>query len=103
MKKHLGAFVAVVILGASIPGAALASQRLCSAVVPGNWRDTIDAPPEWTPVGCSSFAKWQGASQVQIGCTTSTGVSFGEPFPPGQAKLTDKNFPLDNSCGWRND
>lgn len=103
MKKQVSAFVATLIISASVPGAALASQRLCSAVTPGNWRDTIEAPPEWTPVGCSNFTKWQSATQAQIGCTTTTGVSFGEPFSPGQARLTDKNFPADNSCNWRND
>ena len=45
MKKQVSAFVATLIISASVPGAALASQRLCSAVTPGNWRDTIEAPP----------------------------------------------------------
>jgi hypothetical protein len=77
-------------------------KKLCSVFVPGNWRDTITVDqPGWFTIQCNTYRVAVGATQLQLGCLTPTGFSFGQPYVGQQAG--NANFPPDNSCGWSND
>jgi len=71
-------------------GLHLGGQKLCSAIVPGNWRDTILVSNEWKPETCASFGYAIGATQFQLACVFPDsfswgGVNGGAPEP---------------NCGW---
>lgn len=59
------------------PGVAITgSNKVCSIIAPGNWRDTLVVPDGWTWHDCHSLRVTLGASQFQLGCVTNTGYSF---------------------------
>jgi hypothetical protein len=66
-------------------------QKLCSVIVPGNWRDTINAPPGSTLSSCIRFMNITIASTLQLGCI----------FPDGSVSLGPNGggAPSPN-CGW---
>lgn len=71
------------------------THKICSAVDPNRWRDTISVPNSWTRIRCAHFAISVGVDYYQIGCTGSTyawgsmvTLSGTPTLPPG------------NSCGW---
>ena len=69
------------------------ARKLCSAVVGGNWRDTLPVPNTWTWRDCESYAEAVGATQFQLGCVFSRGApkfSFGDA----------EGFPPERNCGW---
>ncbi|RKH50471.1 hypothetical protein D7X96_12000 [Corallococcus interemptor] len=49
------------------PGSAV-GQKVCSAVVPDSWRDSINVPASWTPRTCADWAHSEGAVHYQLGC-----------------------------------
>lgn len=65
------------------------ASKICSAVVPGNWRNDIPVPPQWTGSDCGAWAASIGANMHQLACITSSGVIYG----PG-AMAPSPN------CGW---
>ncbi len=68
------------------------AQKMCSGVSAGEFRTGIIVPNTWTSATCSGWIIDQKvANQYQLGCVTSTGVSYG-PLGGGN--------PADNSCGW---
>lgn len=68
------------------------AQKLCSGVSAGEFRTGIIVPNTWTSATCSGWIVGQKvANQYQLGCVTTTGVSYG-PLGGGN--------PADNSCGW---
>ena len=68
------------------------AQKLCSGVSSGEFRTGIIVPNTWTSATCSGWIVGQKvANQYQLGCVTTTGVSYG-PLGGGN--------PSDNSCGW---
>ena len=97
-------------------------QKVCHAVVPGSWHDSILAPAEWSDEACLTYAYRIGAGLFQLGCTFSDTFSLGEPtgltaggppLPPAPPAPTPPGFPLlplppgfgplawpDPDCGW---
>lgn len=67
------------------------STKLCSAVSPGNWRDTITVPSTWTRANCGSYAAGVGATSWQVACIESTSVTWG---------ADGGGMPAYNTCGW---
>lgn len=53
------------------------SDKLCSGIVPGVFRDTINVPFSWSPRACKSFANSIGAQTYQLGCITYGGFVWG--------------------------
>ena len=54
------------------------SNKLCSGIVPGNYRDTINVPYNWSPRTCRDFANSIGAETYQLGCITDTSFVWGQ-------------------------
>jgi hypothetical protein len=106
MRKIL---LAIIIGFFMAPGTVVAQQtsaKLCSAVAPNDWRDTIVLPPgaTWSNyVFCSAFAKSVAAPKNQLGCTAVFGPVWGEAMDTGQARIQEQNFPKGNECNWQND
>ncbi|MBE9001405.1 hypothetical protein IQ274_25125 [Nostoc sp. LEGE 12447] len=72
--------------------------KLCSAVVSGNWRDTISVPATWNPQTCATFAAKIGAQTYQLGCVFGDSFSWASSRPPeGQTKPYISPEP---NCGW---
>ena len=69
------------------------THKLCSAIMAGDWRDTILVPNAWNSGMCVSFMRSIGALHAQLGCVTDTGFSWGTTsgVSPG--------LPPTN-CGW---
>jgi hypothetical protein len=49
------------------------TNKMCSAVVPNQFRDTIIVPQGWTVGTCSQWAGSIGATNFNLGCQTDTG------------------------------
>jgi hypothetical protein len=73
-----------------------ARQKACSAVISGNFRDTILVPSSWTEATCSAYAQAIGTTAYQLWCITENNFSFGTPGTPG---TTNGGVPSPN-CGW---
>ncbi len=67
-----------------IPG----GVKVCSAVVPGNWRNDLPVPKGWTDPTCGSWANAIGASGHNRACLHDSGIHYD--FQGG-------NW---NTCGW---
>jgi hypothetical protein len=65
-------------------------QKLCSVVVPGQWRDTINMPAASTASSCSAFMSQAGANTYQLGCV----------FPDGSISLGQATGTPSPNCGW---
>lgn len=65
-------------------------QKLCSAIVPNIFRDSVIVPQSWQPEQCRLFAGQVGGLQYQLGCVFSDGVKLGG---------ANGGFPSPN-CGW---
>ena len=50
------------------------SGKLCSAIQPANWRDTVPMPDAATEAACQSWKALVGASTYQLGCMSATGT-----------------------------
>ena len=100
MKKiKLIARVALLILAVTFvtilnnSGGAVAQNvgaKLCSAVVPGNFRDTISVPSGWSAGTCQQYKSSVGAEVYQLGCTFNNSFSWGR-FSGGTPNP---------NCGW---
>jgi hypothetical protein len=66
------------------------AQKICSAISPNNWRDSIEVNNGWAIAVCRSWTQSVGASQWQLGCVSDTGFSWG---------ATNGGLPSPN-CGW---
>jgi hypothetical protein len=67
------------------------SGKLCSAVNPSNWRDTVPMPDAATEAACQSWKTVVGASTYQLGCMSASGtVDLG---PDGGGAPSP-------NCGW---
>ena len=66
------------------------THRVCSAIAPGNWRDSIIVDSGWSNLTCAGWAGSVGASTHQLGCLFDTGFSWGA----GAGGLPSPN------CGW---
>jgi hypothetical protein len=64
------------------------SVKVCSAVIPGNWRNDLPVPRAWTKAMCNAWAVNQiRATGQNYGCLSATGMKYdGDP-----------NW---NTCGW---
>lgn len=63
-------------------GSSLATDtKICTAVVSGNWRDTINVPATWDAGQCLVFQSLTGASVSGLGCALQTGAVFGNSRP----------------------
>ncbi|WNZ25571.1 hypothetical protein HJG54_23810 [Leptolyngbya sp. NK1-12] len=49
--------------------------KVCSAVVPGNWRDSTMAPDDWYIDDCYGWAQSVGGTETQLGCFFDDGYS----------------------------
>jgi len=80
-------FVAHTTPGAGVP----MPTKLCSAVYPFNWRDTVAVPDTWKASSCQNFAHSLGKAQYQLGCANPSSFSWGD---------ANGSIPEDNRCGW---
>lgn len=74
--------------------------KLCSAVTPGNWRDSISVPATWTFRNCADHARAVGATTYELACVLGDRVSF----PPKNTSIYPEptspyRTPVPN-CGW---
>ena len=53
------------------------THKLCSAITPNNWRDTIEVEDAWAKSTCQSWASSIAAPQWQVGCVFDSGFSWG--------------------------
>ena len=67
-----------------IPG----GVKVCSAVVPSNWRNDLPVPRSWSQQTCSNWASAIGASGRNFACLTDTGIHY------------DIQGGTWNTCGW---
>jgi hypothetical protein len=65
--------------------------KLCSAVVPGTFRDSIPVPSTWRAIDCRNFASSVGANIYQLGCIYAQGAYWGR---------LNGTPPEANACGW---
>ena len=65
--------------------------KLCSVVVPDNWRDTISVPSGWNSGTCQSYARSVGATFYQLGCGFSNSFSLG----------AENGGTPNPNCGWQ--
>lgn len=65
--------------------------KICSAVHPFDWRDTIVVPDTWKSSSCQNFAHSLGVGQYQLGCANTASFSWGD---------ASGSTPEDNQCGW---
>jgi len=68
------------------------STKLCSAIGPPSFRDTIDAPDSWDAAMCQSFSFSIGPPHYQLGCANPDNTSWGG---------WDGATPPDNRCNWK--
>lgn len=71
-------------------GTLLGGQKLCSAIVPAVFRDSVIIPQSWKPEQCRNFSEQVGGYQYQLGCVFSDGVKWGS---------ANGGLPSPN-CGW---
>jgi hypothetical protein len=68
----------------TIPG----GVKVCSAVVPSNWRNDLPVPRAWTQAMCNAWAAAIGASGQNYACLTDSGMKYNS----GGGSW--------NTCGW---
>lgn len=66
-------------------------HKLCSAVFPGNWRDTMVVPNSWSASTCARWASSQSATDWQLACSFTNNFSWGG--------FNGTSVPSPN-CGW---
>src|ERR1700704_1889785 len=52
------------------------THKICSAITPENWRDTIEVEDAWAMSTCRNWASSIGAPQWQVGCGFDNGFSW---------------------------
>jgi hypothetical protein len=62
--------------------------KICSAVVPGNWRNDLMVPLSWGPADCKTWTQDIAATDYSLACLHDHLVQYD--FTPG----------WNNSCGW---
>jgi len=67
------------------------THKMCSAISPGLFRDTIIVDDNWGGFRCQGWAASIGASQYQLGCMSDFGYTW--------APCVNGCFPSPN-CGW---
>lgn len=77
------------------PGRLQDGQKICRAVAPNLWTDSVVVPKTWTATTCSSFSASEIGSSYYLGCAFPNSVSFGSATKNGEAP----NLPPSN-CGW---
>jgi hypothetical protein len=87
--SHTAAKEVAPIQAASI-GPQSSGQKLCSAVVPGGFRDSMIVPHTWKIDTCKQFQTSIGAFKFQIACVFDDKISWGN---------MDGSIP-DQNCGW---
>ncbi|RYZ44163.1 MAG: hypothetical protein EOO71_00390 [Myxococcaceae bacterium] len=109
-KTHAAWVVGAVLLAGSAiaqntrpppPGRA-GGQKVCSAVVPDNWRDSINVPASWGPQTCAEWARSVGAAHYQLGCffeSRRNSPSFVWGESAGAGGVPQGVIPATN-CGW---
>jgi hypothetical protein len=65
-------------------------HKVCSAITPDNWRDSIEVDDGWSGTTCHGWAASISASQWQLGCLSTSGFSWG---------YVNGGIPSSN-CGW---
>jgi hypothetical protein len=63
--------------------------KLCSAVVPGNWRNDLMVPKSWNATACTGWAQAINAQRGDKGCLGPSGVHYEFQQNPNW-----------NTCGW---
>ncbi|MDC0712442.1 hypothetical protein POL68_28530 [Stigmatella sp. ncwal1] len=84
------------------PSGVAAGQKVCSAVVPSEWRDSINVPASWNANTCADWARSIGAADYQLGCffevrRNTPGFSWGQSASLNGAQRA--TAPSTN-CGW---
>jgi hypothetical protein len=65
-------------------------QKYCSALIPGNWRNTILVPSSWTATTCANYMTAVVATNYQLVCIFQNNFSLG---------ALNGGIPSPN-CGW---
>ncbi|WP_225412271.1 hypothetical protein [Stigmatella hybrida] len=77
-------------------------QKVCSAVVPSVFRDSINVPASWSAETCAEWARSVGGQDYQLGCFFETKRN-SPGFVWGQSASLNGNHratvPSAN-CGW---
>ncbi|GAM96635.1 hypothetical protein U91I_00255 [alpha proteobacterium U9-1i] len=96
------------------PGLEVAGERgatfiakVCSPIVPNNWRSTTIVAMSWTIADCQSFARSIGATDIQLGClfeepqpnSASQRFSWGRRTIGVNSTASSLSLPAAN-CGW---
>lgn len=66
------------------------THKVCSAVVPGNFRDSIEVDNGWSAFTCLGWVQSVGGTAWQLGCLFTNGFSWG---------ASNGGIPGPN-CGW---
>jgi hypothetical protein len=84
-----------------VSGAAtFAGTKICSAVLPGNWRDTLSIPAAWTAANCSAWAATTGVRDYQIGCLFSPAAGIPAYSWGGLTSIGSPVALPEPNCGW---
>jgi hypothetical protein len=86
------------------------SQKVCSGVVPNNWRVAVPVYEQWSADDCMEYARNMGATHAQMGCIFNTRAANREPgrrpwpFSWGDLVPVTTNFHAGHRpipvCGW---
>lgn len=67
------------------------TNKVCSAVVQGNFRDSIVVSQGWSATTCAGWAWSVGATEWQLGCLWENGFNWG---------TLNGGIPWGNYCNW---
>ena len=96
------------------PGLELAGEggtpfvaKVCSPIVPDNWRSVTIVAFSWTIADCQAFARSVGATTIQLGCLFEEPqpASAGQRFAWGRRNIGASSAPSAlaipaANCGW---
>lgn len=77
------------------PGRLKDGQKICRAVAPNLWTDSVVVPRTWTAETCKEFSSSERGTSYYLGCAFPKSVSFGAQ----SELLSAPNLPASN-CGW---
>jgi hypothetical protein len=76
--------------------------RVCSAIVPGNWRTMVAVGPVWLDEDCARLARSLGATRHEVGCIYDSIPTVTEPaFVWSRRGEVNTPTPRLRRCGWR--
>ena len=77
--------------------------KLCSAIAPGNFRDTVTVAETWSTETCRAYAASIGANNWQLACMNKDSFTWGGgSAATGQQSVANPIpiYPPGDLCGW---